>query len=191
MTGTLRTTITSRVRGYRTHFLVPSPRTTLPPYPVGVPVIVVGADTPQGRPIVEALLERAGEVRAFVSDPAAAADLKEFGVKVAVGDVSDPSHVGGATLQVFSAVAVAAAARDRRPRAFADDPEDVLATWAQAFADAGVRRVIYVDDRPTPRIVEAFRRAVPEVATVDTRDRSHAEVAARVAALDDIAALPE
>jgi uncharacterized protein YbjT (DUF2867 family) len=156
-----------------------------------VPVIVVGADTSPGRAIVEALLERAGEVRAFVSDPAAAADLKDRGVKVAVGDVSDPSHVGSAALHAFSAVAVAAAARDRRSRAFADDPADVLETWGRAFADAGVHRVIYVDDRLAPRIIDVFRRAAPEAVTVDTRGRSDAETAARVAALDDIAALPE
>ena len=66
-----------------------------------MPVIVIGADTPTGHAVVDALLPRRGEVRAFVSDPTEAAALKERGVKVAVGDVSDGSHIGGAATQGF------------------------------------------------------------------------------------------
>jgi uncharacterized protein YbjT (DUF2867 family) len=155
----------------------------------GMPVIVVGADTPLGAGIVRALLHRAGEVRAFVSDPDSAARLKDLGVKVAVGDVSDPSHVAGASLRAFSAVAVASAARDGRRRAFADDPDVILRSWANAFAEAGVRRVIFVDDRPSPAVVAAFRSAARETAVVDLHGLGDAAAASQVARLDDAASL--
>ncbi len=60
-----------------------------------MPVIVVGADTPQGRAVVEGLVEPGREVRAFVSDPIVGAELRDMGVKVALGDVSDDSHIQG------------------------------------------------------------------------------------------------
>lgn len=154
-----------------------------------MPVIVVGADTPLGPPIIDALTRRAGEVRAFVTDPDAAQSLKGRGVKVAVGDVSDPTHLAGAALNAFSAVAVGTAARDPRSRAFGDDPGAVLASWADAFGDAAVRRVIYLDDPPIPSAAAAFRAAVAEVAVVHTGGRSPIDVAAEVARLDDAAFL--
>ena len=89
-----------------------------------MPVIVVGADTPVGLSIVSALIEPDREVRAFVTDPDVSASLKAQGVKVALGDVSDPSHVGGACLNCFSAVLVTEAARDDRERAFAPENFD-------------------------------------------------------------------
>jgi nucleoside-diphosphate-sugar epimerase len=156
-----------------------------------MPVIVVGGDTPLGSSIVRALLQRAGEVRAFVSDPEAASGLKDLGVKVAAGDVSDPTHVAGAALTAFSAVAVAAAARDRRARAFSDDPEAILRSWAAAFSEAGVRRIILVDEEPAPAVVAAFRAAAPEAAVVDVLDLDDAAAAGEVARLDDAASLPE
>ncbi len=155
-----------------------------------MPVIVVGADTPLGRPIVAALMRRDGEVRAFVSDPASAASLRDLGVKVAVGDVSDPTHVAGAALNAFSAVAVAAAARDERARAFAEDPVTILRSWADAFAEAGVRRVIFIGDRPSPAVVEALEAAAPETALVEPGGRSAEAVAAEVVELDDASSLP-
>jgi uncharacterized protein YbjT (DUF2867 family) len=88
-------------------------------YVPGMPVIVVGADTSQGRAVVEGLLEPGREVRAFVSDPDAGAELRELGVKVALGDVSDDSHVQGACTNCFTAVLVTEAARDGRERSFA------------------------------------------------------------------------
>ena len=71
-----------------------------------MPVIVVGADTEIGLASIEGLLARQGEVRAFVTDPAVGASLKERRVKVALGDVSDPSHIEAAALHCFSAVLV-------------------------------------------------------------------------------------
>ena len=109
-----------------------------------MPVIVVGADTPIGRKLVEALAEPEREVRAFVTDPTAGEELKAGGVKVAVGDVSDGSHVGGACTNCFSAVLVTEAATDHRERSFATGPDEVLEAWAEAVTDANVTRVIWV-----------------------------------------------
>ena len=71
-----------------------------------MPVIVVGADTSKGRAVVEELVAPGREVRAFVSDPGAGAELRELGVKVALGDVSDDSHVQGACMNCFTAVLI-------------------------------------------------------------------------------------
>lgn len=115
-----------------------------------MPVIVIGADTPVGRVLVLALADTDQEVRAFVTDPAERDRLRPLGVKVAVGDVSDSSHVEGACTNAFTAVLVAAASTDERERSFARTPEAVLRGWAEAVAAADVRRVIWVDDSEPP-----------------------------------------
>jgi nucleoside-diphosphate-sugar epimerase len=154
-----------------------------------MPVIVVGADTPLGEAAVAALLGRDGEVRAFVSDPVAAATLRERGVKVAVGDVSDASHIGGAALQAFSAVLVPECAFDARERAFADDAAAITEAWAEEISAAGVRRAIWVADERLPGGDEPFRERIAEVAVVDVQGRSPAAAAADIAALDDAGSL--
>lgn len=147
-----------------------------------MPVIVIGADTEVGEAVVDALLPRQGEVRAFVTEAARGAGLKERGAKVAVGDVSDASHVGGASLNAFTAVVIAEAARDGRERAFAADPEAVFAAWAEGLADASVKRAIWVGSDAPPA---AVLRAVEDLTVVTTRGRSAARAAEEVAALDD------
>lgn len=141
-----------------------------------MPVIVIGADTVAGSAIIEALASPGREVRAFVSDPGSAAALKERGIKVALGDVSDDSHVEGAALHCFSAVLVGEAARDGRERSFAETELDVLRGWARAVSAAAVRRVIWVYDGDPPPV------DAPEVATVSPEAE---DVGARVSALDD------
>jgi putative NADH-flavin reductase len=152
-----------------------------------MPVIVVGADTPLGRPIIEALLPREGEVRAFVSNVEEAAELRELGVKVALGDVSDGSHVGGAALNAFSAVLLPSAATDDRERSFADTPEAVVAGWAEGLKDAGIMRAIWVRENDVPG--EAIRAVVPEYAEVAVSG-GPGDTAGRVAELDEAAELP-
>jgi hypothetical protein len=147
-----------------------------------MPVIVVGADTPLGLSIVSALIEPDREVRAFVTDGDVAISLKGRGVKVALGDVSDPSHVGGACLNCFSAVLVTEAALDGRERAFAIDRRTVLEGWTEAVREADVTRVIWVDtigDLPSTGIEQT---AVVNPETID-------DVAAEVVRLDDAARL--
>lgn len=128
-----------------------------------MPIIVVGADTPAGRAIVDGLLTREGEVRAFVTDPETADELRSLGVKVAVGDVSDGSHVGSASLRTFAAVLVAEAASDRRERWFAATAAEVYRGWAEGIREAGVSRLIWVGDTPPPDIATA----APDVVMVD------------------------
>ena len=144
-------------------------------------MIVIGADAGGGPEIVGALLARDGEVRTFVSDPRAAATLRARGAKVALGDVSDGSHVGGAALGCFCAVLVAEATVDARERSFARTPAEVASEWADAIAQAYVKRAIWVGTDPPPPNLAA---AAAEVVAVSTTDRSVAEVAKRVRALD-------
>ena len=122
-----------------------------------MPVIVVGADTPQGEAILTGLCEPGREVRAFVSDAGAGRRLKSRGLKVAVGDVSDDSHVGAAAVGCFTAVLIAEAASDVRERSFASGPEAVLSGWARAVRASGVSRVIWLsaDDPPVTDPIES------------------------------------
>ncbi len=141
-----------------------------------MPVIVIGADTDAGLAISKELAHPGREVRAFVSDPEVAGDLKRRGVKVALGDVSDDSHIEAAALHCFTAVLVAEAACDDRERSFAKNEADVLDAWARAVGSAQVNRVIWVYDGTPPAV------GVSEVATVSPSDP---DLAHRVAELDD------
>ena len=141
-----------------------------------MPVIVIGADTEAGLAVINELADPGREIRAFVSDPETASDLRRLGVKVALGDVSDDSHVEAAALHCFTAVLVAEAARDNRERSFALSETDVLEAWGRAVSNAHVNRAIWVYDGIPPSI------DVPEVATVSPID---AGLAQRVAKLDD------
>lgn len=147
-----------------------------------MPVIVVGADTAVGEKIIAGVAGADREVRAFVSDPSYGARLKEKGIKVALGDISDASHVSGACLRCHTAVLVCEAAHDGREISFAADARELFAHWAQAVAEAGVQRVIWVADHPVPTT------ATPEQATVDSR-LSLPEIAEKVATLDDAATI--
>ena len=142
-----------------------------------MPIMIVGADTGIGRAIVEHVVDPVREVRAFVSDPGVAADLKALGVKTALGDVSDDSHVGAACTNVFTAVLVGQATTDSRERSFASSPSSVLAAWSRAVSDAGVKRVLWVGVSEPPTV------SVPEVAVVEA-DRPIAEIVRTVAMLD-------
>ncbi len=139
-------------------------------------MIVVGADTEPGRRIVEAMVEPDREVRAFVSDVVEATRLKSLGIKVAIGDVSDETHIEGAATHCFSAVLVGEAAVDERDRSFADDPTAVHIAWARGIAASNVTRAIWVLDGEPPTL------GSEEVAIVSPADPDLVE---KVAALDD------
>lgn len=141
-----------------------------------MPVLVVGADTEAGQAIVDGLNDPAREVRAFVTDEEVAAELKEKGVKVALGDVSDDSHVEAAATACFSAVLIAEAAQDDRERSFAGEPSEVMAGWGRAMTGSGVTRVIWVSAARPPA------SSGYETATVDPDDP---DLVARVVALDE------
>lgn len=141
-----------------------------------MPVIVVGADTPLGASIVSGLVAPGREVRAFVSDESAASELRSLGVKVALGDISDESHIEGAATRCFSAVLVVDAATDSRVRAFAKTTRDVLNAWAAAVTK--VTRVIWVTDGEVPDV------KATQVGVVDPADP---DVVAKVVSMDDAA----
>ena len=120
------------------------------------------------------MLDPAREIRVFVSDADEGLRLRERGVKVALGDVSDDSHLEAAATQCFSAVLITEAARDDRERSFARDEAAVLKAWASAVA--GVQRVIWVHDGEPPSTV------VSEVAVVPPHDP---DVVNKVVSLDN------
>jgi uncharacterized protein YbjT (DUF2867 family) len=146
-----------------------------------MPVIVIGADTPVGFELVTALVDGMREVRAFVSDPDRADQLRSAGVKVATGDVSDASHVAGACTNVFSVVLIAEAARDDRERAFAADEHQVLSAWVEAVGEASVGRVIWVDAGDPPHT------AIEQEVVVSPQ---RSDLVTRVRELDDAASIP-
>ena len=141
-----------------------------------MPLIVVGADTDTGRAIVEGLTDPAREVRAFVSDEKTASELRSMRVKVALGDVSDDSHVEAASTACFTAVLIAEAAFDNRERSFAKSAEEVFDGWAAAVTASKVKRVLWVTADETPGL------AIDEVAMLDPSDPKLVE---KVVALDD------
>lgn len=145
-----------------------------------MPVIVVGADTPEGAVIIDRLYSPDREVRVFVTDESTGLELKKRGFKVAIGDVSDESHVEAASTRCFSAVLIGKAADDDRLRSFADNADQVLRSWANAVTNSKVRRVIWVTSRPQPEV------GASEVAQVDPGDPDLAE---KVYSLDEAAIL--
>ena len=152
-----------------------------------MPVIVVGADTPIGATIVEALRSREGEIRVFVTDVDIGLAMKAQGLKTAIGDVSDASHVGGAAIQCFSAILIPDAAFDERERSFAVDAVAVLEGWAEALREGRVTRAIVLDDARVDDIGAIFSDATPELAIVAPGDPDG--VAQEVARLDDLVEL--
>lgn len=121
-----------------------------------MPVIIIGADTPVGAAIAEAVAPAAAEMRVFISDEERSEGFKQQGAKVALGDVSDFSHVEAACLHCFCAVLVMEAAADGRERSFAADPQSTWRGWARAAAAAGIKRAVWVgagadlEDLPAP-----------------------------------------
>lgn len=150
-----------------------------------MPVIVIGADTAVGEATVRAIVPAAAEVRAFISDARRAGDLKAQGVKVAIGDVSDFSHIEAAAMNCFCAVLVAEAALDGRDVSFADDRQDVWEGWAAAVRNAGLQRTIWIG---TEGSGPPLPRPTPEVAIVVPGGIE--ETAAEVAELEGLSSIP-
>ena len=101
---------------------------------------------------------------------------------MAIGDLSDESHVEAAATSCFTVVFVEPALGDGRELAFAA-PEAAAQGWANAATGAGVKRVIWVGGGAPPL-------KGPEMAAVAVDDRSPEEIADEVAFLDDLAQLP-
>ena len=140
-----------------------------------MPVSVVGADTALGAAVLEAVLAPAREVRAFVSNRDVAPTLRSRGIKVAVGDVSDGSHVAAVCWGAHTVILITDAAFDDRELAFVNDPAGLVPVWVEAAR--GARRVVWVGKH---------LGSLPP-ASIEVRDdgRSLAEIASYVAALDE------
>ena len=151
-----------------------------------MPVIIVGADTPVGDAIVDALLPNAVEVRTFITDENRTDEFKRRGTKVATGDVSDASHIEGAATRCFCAILIVVAATDGRERSFATDAAEVTKGWAEAIRASGVQRAIWVGPAD---LLEGLPPSVDEVTTVEVGNDLTA-VAAEVASLEEAAQLP-
>ena len=147
-----------------------------------MPVIVIGADTPLGEVIIEGLMPRESEVRAFVSDVDKGLELRRRGAKVAIGDLSDGSHVGGAATRAFCAIFVASSAGDDRERSFADTPLEVYRQWRDGLADSGIKRILWVDENPPPAFITD---SAPETVHVDVSAKTPQQVSEEVARLED------
>ncbi len=145
-----------------------------------MPVIIVGADTESGAAISDRLFDNQREIRVFVTDEATGLRMKDRGFKVAIGDVSDESHVEAAATRCFSAVLIGEAASDDRERAFADSPETVMQGWANAVGNSRVTRVIWVIEGEAPET------RTDEVARVDPAEPDLADT---VFELDRVASL--
>ncbi len=154
-----------------------------------MPVLVIGADASIGSAVLEALSERDGEVRAFVSDVLAAERLRSMGCKVALGDVSDASHIAAAALGCFSIVCLTEAAHDDRERSFATSPDSTMEAWREAIEETDCRRVIWVETAATSGSGAMISGMQKETAVVQAADRADQAVGAEVAALDDAAQL--
>ncbi|MDP8977732.1 MAG: NAD(P)H-binding protein, partial [Actinomycetota bacterium] len=103
-----------------------------------MPVLVTGAETAAGPPVVRELLRAGGEVRAFLPAGAPADDLRRAGCKVAVGDPDDESRLELALEQAHTVVHVG--------RGPLDDPAatlDALAGVVSAAIGAGCRRLVW------------------------------------------------
>lgn len=152
-----------------------------------MPVIVVGADTTVGQAIVPALKPASGEIRVFVSDEEAG-ELYRPITKVAIGDISDGTHVGGAAIGAFCAVVIARAAHDERERHFAPTPDAVFAQWADGLRDAGVGRVIVVGESNEIPSPDPLATIGAEYRVISSGGHSETDTADQVAAAE--AALP-
>ena len=167
------------VPGANRHLITPLSQDYAGTYAAEMPVIVIGGDTPLGAAVLEALVSHDRDVRVFVTDPAIGTRFRDAGVRVAVGDVSDGSHVAGAAAGCFSAVLVTDATDDCRERSFADDPDEVLEVWTTAIVEAGVQRAIWVGRRPKGAAEN------PETALIEIDGRSPPDIAAEISDLDD------
>lgn len=145
-----------------------------------MPVIVIGADTEPGEAVLQGLAEPNREIRVFVSDEQAGVRMKSNGFKVAIGDVSDESHIEAAATRCFTAILIGAAATDDRERAFLDEPPEIMKAWARASLASGVTRVIWITNHDPPQT------ETREVATVRPDDP---DLVKRVVELDDAQAI--
>jgi len=110
-----------------------------------MPVVVTGADQPLGRAVVLELADRGGDVRATVRSRAAAGALRAVGIRVFVGDLSDPLRLGAAIEDAHTVLHL-----DRGPDGHGS-PGDTWEWLIEAAEDTGVQRIVTVLPRDDTR----------------------------------------
>ncbi|MCF2528655.1 NAD(P)H-binding protein [Yinghuangia soli] len=125
-----------------------------------MPVVVTGAGLPLGRALLAALADQAAlagpgvpDLRAVVRDRADAAALRASGVRVSVGDLSDPLRLGAVLEGAYTVVHL-----DTGPDG-AGSPLDTWEWLLDAAEDTGLRRIV---------TVVPYGALVPEISLYDT-----------------------
>lgn len=122
-----------------------------------MPVVVTGAHLPLGRALVLVLAERGvPDLRAVAADRVGAAPLRAAGVRVAVGDLSDPLRLGAVLEGAHTVVHL-----DGGPEG-GGSPLDTWAWLLEAAEGTGLRRIVTV----LPPGVEPPHEAVYDVVVV-------------------------
>ncbi len=107
--------------------------------------VVTGASGLLGSHIAEQLLERGERVRAFVRPTSDTTFLRQLGVELAAGDLTDPDSLRRAVAGADVVYHCAARVGDWGPwRAFQREVIDATANLLDACRDAGVGRVLHV-----------------------------------------------
>ncbi|MEU8133048.1 NAD(P)H-binding protein [Streptodolium elevatio] len=112
-----------------------------------MPVVVIGADRPLGGALVLALVELGvPDLRAVVRDRAYAPALRAAGVRVSVGDLSDPLRLGAVLEGAHTVVHL-----DTGPEG-SGGPLDTWDWLLEAAEDTGLTRIVTVveDERISP-----------------------------------------
>lgn len=145
-----------------------------------MPVVVTGADRPLGGALVLALLERGvPDLRAVVRDRAYAPALRAAGVRVSVGDLSDPLRLG-AVLEGAHTVVHLDIGPDGRGK-----PLDTWEWLLDAAEDTGLHRIVTVveEDHQMPDKGDYDVVLLPGRITRSSGDATHSVDAALVSAL--------
>ncbi|WTW97419.1 NAD(P)H-binding protein [Streptomycetaceae bacterium NBC_01309] len=112
-----------------------------------MPVVVIGADRPLGAALVLALVDLGvPDLRAVVRDRSHAPALRAAGVRVSVGDLSDPLRLGAVLEGAHTVVHL-----DAGPEG-SGGPLDTWDWLLEAAEDTGLARIVTVveDDRVLP-----------------------------------------
>ncbi len=129
-------------------------------------VMVLGAQTPLGREVVEDLLVRGHEPTAVIDHSSAGVFAVQHPVSTATGDITDPAWVQAVVVGAQAVVDVLSATCAREAAARAETATGPL---LQAMADQQVRRYVGIaphDLYPLPGSTPRFARVQQEVRVV-------------------------
>lgn len=125
-----------------------------------MPVLVVPADTPVGVPLVRALADLGGEVRAYATGDGDVAALREAGAFVAVGTLDDEGRLDAAMTDVHTVISLHADPVTAAPAAVLGHHLDVLLA---AATNAGVARLVVRSVPGADAAADGLRAACADV----------------------------